>query len=90
MPDAKPFSAKEVDALNPPAWMMTQWRLIATVRDRERERDEYLRIIQTNLNVQIDAAEGALVAAGLEDFETLAAGIAELQRQLSEARKVKK
>lgn len=58
-------------AQNAAANLNQRKRLEAAVR----QRDEYLKLIQCDLNVQIDAAETALIEAGLEDWETLATGI---------------
>lgn len=60
----------------------------------EAKRDEYLHIIQHDLNWQIHEAENALVdIGGLEDFETIAMGIkaicqerASLKAQMAGAR----
>lgn len=42
----------------------------------KKQRDEYLRYIQTDANVQINDVEDALLdPGGLEDFETLAEGV---------------
>jgi hypothetical protein len=59
------------------------WReeMIAAIEQVCRERDDYLRMIQTDLNVQIERANEALIAAGFEDWETIAEGINQLAKE---------
>lgn len=55
--------------------------LVVAIEQVCRERDKYLHITQTDLNVQIEEANAALEAAGFEDWETIAEGIERLAKE---------
>jgi hypothetical protein len=60
--------------------------LVVAIEQVCQERDKYLHIIQTDLNVQIEEANAALEAAGFEDWETIAEGIGRLAKERDAAR----